>query len=186
VTHRLQRATRPPRAATAGGSQQTSRTGSPSVILLDPVLACTCRTATAPPRIALARLSAENCGGHLAEASGTVKEGSRGLRRDSERGRVCQGRRARDEGGLRTLGGRAPVQRPRLLPGGGVGRPASHLGHRLPVPVNGWAARPCRGGRARRRRRARTRGAGAAGGVRPPAARSDARRRWLAATRLRR
>ena len=57
---------------------------------------------------------------------------------------------------LRALGGRGPVQRPRPLRGGGVGGPASHLGHRLPVDVHVGAARARRGGRARRRRRARS------------------------------
>jgi AAA ATPase domain len=76
----------------------------------------------------------------------------------------AKARRARDGGGLRELGGRGPVQRPRPLSGGGVGGPESHLGLLLPVPVNVCAARPCRGGRARGRRRARTRGVRTAGG----------------------
>src|SRR6266536_1468306 len=75
---------------------------------------------------------------YLAETPGTPREGSRGLHRDNKRGRACRSRKARDGGGLCALGGRDPVQRPRPLPGGGVGGPASHRGHRLPNPSM-WA-----------------------------------------------
>ena len=101
---------------------------------------------------------------HGAEAPGTARQGSRGLRGDSERDRAGRGRRTGDGGDHRVLGGRGPVQRPRPLRGGSVGGPASHLGHLQPVDVHVGAARARRGGRARRRRRARTRCARAAGG----------------------